>query len=61
MSNKAYYFAQIALVVTMILVIVSASGFELLAVITVQAWIGSIMMLIAMLTLVNAARMFRRA
>lgn len=60
MSDRAYYIAQVVFAMTMGLVIVSAAGFEILEKLTPQAWIGSIMMMIAALTLVNAARMFRR-
>lgn len=61
MSDKAYYISQMILVMTVVLVVVSAAGFDLLSMFTFQAWIGTIMMLIAMITLVSAVRMFRRA
>jgi F0F1-type ATP synthase assembly protein I len=60
MSDKAYYISQIILVITLGLVVVSAAGFDVLQKFTLQAWIGSTMVLVATLTLVNAARMFRR-
>ena len=59
MSDKAYYISQLVLVITLALVVVSAAGFDVIATLTPQAWIGSIMVVIAALTLANAARMFR--
>ena len=59
MSDKAYYISQLVLVITLGLVVVSAAGFDILQKLTPQAWIGSIMVVAATLTLVNAARMFR--
>ena len=59
MSDKAYYIAQIVLMMTIVMVVVSAAGFDLLQQVTPQAWIGTIMMVIALATLKNAAKIFR--
>ena len=59
MSDKAYYIAQIVLGLTIVVVVVSAAGFDLTAQVTPQAWIGAIIMVIALMTLKSAAKIFR--